>query len=392
MVNSISATGTLEPEEVVDVGAQVAGQVMSFGKDSNGQPVDWRSPVEPNMVLAQIDDTVYKADKDVAEAELAQAITSIQKGEADLAQATSKLTQAQHNWDRARTLGPSDALSQNDYDMYQADYESAKASVAIAQSEIAQAKNGVPLAQAELDKAKRNLDFCTISFARERCHPRSSREYWPDRRLEPEHTKLVFDRSGFIENADLGQRKRSRCFTGCARCARHFHMRCVPRSRLPRQGGQGAMERFYESERGALHRRIDVQNPDQILIPYATAKVQFEVGHATNSLIIPNMALRWVPQTELPDFTRCALSMEKKSTPPAETPADEKHHTGTVWVRDGDFVRPVDVQLGVTDRTDTAIECTGIKEGDQVVTGDVQIGGDTTTKNPFMPPMQKRGR
>jgi HlyD family secretion protein len=30
---SISATGTVEPEEVIDVGAQIAGQIMSFGKD-----------------------------------------------------------------------------------------------------------------------------------------------------------------------------------------------------------------------------------------------------------------------------------------------------------------------------------------------------------------------
>ncbi len=30
---TISATGTVEPEEVIDVGAQVAGRIMSFGKD-----------------------------------------------------------------------------------------------------------------------------------------------------------------------------------------------------------------------------------------------------------------------------------------------------------------------------------------------------------------------
>ena len=29
---TISATGTVEPEEVVDVGAQVAGRIVSFGK------------------------------------------------------------------------------------------------------------------------------------------------------------------------------------------------------------------------------------------------------------------------------------------------------------------------------------------------------------------------
>jgi len=45
----IGATGTVEPEEVVDVGAQVAGQLIEFGKDAADKPkqVDYGSPVEP---------------------------------------------------------------------------------------------------------------------------------------------------------------------------------------------------------------------------------------------------------------------------------------------------------------------------------------------------------
>jgi HlyD family secretion protein len=40
---TISATGTVEPEEVVDVGAQVAGKIVAFGKDKNGKGIDWRA-------------------------------------------------------------------------------------------------------------------------------------------------------------------------------------------------------------------------------------------------------------------------------------------------------------------------------------------------------------
>src|SRR3954465_7354022 len=58
LVATISATGTLEPEEVIDVGAQVAGLIQEFGTDANGKPIDYRSPVEPKMVLARIDDAV----------------------------------------------------------------------------------------------------------------------------------------------------------------------------------------------------------------------------------------------------------------------------------------------------------------------------------------------
>src|SRR6185437_282575 len=38
---SIGATGTLEPIEVVDVGAQVAGRISTFGTDTDGKIVDY---------------------------------------------------------------------------------------------------------------------------------------------------------------------------------------------------------------------------------------------------------------------------------------------------------------------------------------------------------------
>ena len=62
VIRSISATGTVEPEELVNVGAQVNGKIMSFGKDVDGNPVDFSSRVKTGMVLAQIDDVPYKAD------------------------------------------------------------------------------------------------------------------------------------------------------------------------------------------------------------------------------------------------------------------------------------------------------------------------------------------
>ena len=36
LVVTIAASGTLEPEEVVDVGAQISGRIVSFGKDIAG--------------------------------------------------------------------------------------------------------------------------------------------------------------------------------------------------------------------------------------------------------------------------------------------------------------------------------------------------------------------
>src|SRR5438874_2377144 len=54
LVATISATGTVEPEEVIDVGAQVAGQILSFGKDKNDKTIDYGSQVEEETILAKI--------------------------------------------------------------------------------------------------------------------------------------------------------------------------------------------------------------------------------------------------------------------------------------------------------------------------------------------------
>ena len=56
LVVTISASGTIEPVEVVDVGAQVAGRIISFGTDMDGKTIDYRSVVEEGAVLAKIDE------------------------------------------------------------------------------------------------------------------------------------------------------------------------------------------------------------------------------------------------------------------------------------------------------------------------------------------------
>jgi HlyD family secretion protein len=98
IVATIEATGTVEPEEVVDVGAQVAGQVVSFGKDRNGKPIDYGSVVEEGTVLAQIDDSLYAADLAQAGAQLAQARANLSSAEANVLQMQAKLVQASGDW------------------------------------------------------------------------------------------------------------------------------------------------------------------------------------------------------------------------------------------------------------------------------------------------------
>src|SRR6516162_6592028 len=61
LLATINATGTIEPEEVIDIGAQVAGKIEKFGPDPKDpkKTIDYRTEVEKDTVLAQIDPSLY---------------------------------------------------------------------------------------------------------------------------------------------------------------------------------------------------------------------------------------------------------------------------------------------------------------------------------------------
>ena len=162
LMATISATGTLEPEAAVDIGAQVAGVIIAFGKDKHGKDIDWGSVVDKGTVLARIDDSLYAAAVETAKAQLQQAKANKVSADANVLQMKAKLLQAQQDWGRAQKLGPSDALAQSAYDQYQANYEVAKANLAAAEAAVEQTKAAVAQAKASLDTAQINLGYCTI--------------------------------------------------------------------------------------------------------------------------------------------------------------------------------------------------------------------------------------
>lgn len=396
---TISSTGTLEPEEVIDVGAQVAGLVQSFGTDADGKPIDYRSRVKTDMVLANIDPSVYQTDVATADAELAQAYVSVTKGKADLSQAKAKQTQADRLWARAQKMGPSDALSQNDYEMYQADDETAHANVDVANAEIEQGNASVKGAQASLAKAKRNLDFCTIKSPVD--------GVIIDRRVNigqtvvsslnaPSLFLIAKDLSHMqiwvaVNEADIGRINPGTpvTFTCDAFPDRVFKAK-VGKVRWNATMTQNVV--MYTVE-------VETDNPNNMLLPYLSARVTFEVQRDRDVLYVPNAALRWYPvsasevvpeaRSSWKPVTEDAPAPESrgagspKHNKKAEKPSKERH--GTVWVKDGQFVKPVDVKLGVTDGTSTAIFADQISDKDEVVTGEAVQSSQDHNSNPFMP-------
>src|SRR5689334_635625 len=85
----VRASGTIEPQQVIDVNVQVEGRVVSFGedRDTKGKSIDYGSRVKEGQLLATIDDAVYRA-------RLEQEQASLQVAEAKLELAKVKLQSA----------------------------------------------------------------------------------------------------------------------------------------------------------------------------------------------------------------------------------------------------------------------------------------------------------
>jgi HlyD family secretion protein len=417
---SISATGTIEPEEVVDVGAQVAGMILGFGKDprdwthdatpSNvkayasillqNQPlaaavctsyfkvprhVNYGTPVEAGTILAQIDPSLYQAQVDQAEANL-------QKAKADLGRMQAMVVSAERDWNRAKNLSTSTGvISGLDYDTTRTTYETAKSSLAVGQAAVTQA-------EATLNQAKINLDFTTIRS--------KVKGVIVDRRVNIGQTvvssltapslfliakdlkKLQIWAS--VNEADIGQIHPGLPvrFTVDAHANDTFKG-TVNQIRLNATMTQNVVTYTVV---------VDTTNEDGRLLPYMTANLNFEVSTHTNVLRVPNAALRWRPQTPqvAPDVRDAYVqSLRRKDNNKGKGDSDQPSR-GTIWVADGEFVRPVRVHTGLNDGALT--EITKVDKGEVPEKAPVVIGlnrsgeGGGGSNNPFQPKLFGSGK
>jgi HlyD family secretion protein len=410
---SIGATGTLEPEEVIDVGAQVAGQILSFGKDADGKSVDYGSRVDPNMVLARIDDSLYKAAAAEANAQVQQAKAALQVTNANLEEAKAKLYQAQRDWDRAQKLGPSEALAQASFDSYRSAYETAQANVAVGEASILQAQATVAQTEAASQRAQRNLAYCTIKSP--------VKGVIIDRRVNTGQTVvaslnapslflLAKDLTRMqvwvaVNEADIGKIHPAQPVS--------FTVDAFPGQMFQGEVGKIRLNASMTQNVVTYTVEIIIDNSSGRLLPYLTANVQFELDRRINVLMVPNAALRWTPSIDqvLPE-SRDGLSAQitNSKAPGANSvpsgsdrgsqsgglqpraASDSDTSRGALWVLEGKYVRPAPVQVGPSDGSMTEVQGAGLTEGLEIVLGvQAKATAQADSTNPFAPKFPRGG-
>jgi HlyD family secretion protein len=383
LLATISATGTLEAEDIVDVGAQVAGLITGFGKDPQGHLIDYNSVVAEGTELAYIDKTSYEAALDQAEA-------ALDKSKADLLQLEAKAEQAEQEWKRAESLRPSKAIADTDYDTALANFKSAKANMAVGKATIQQNQAAVRMAQV-------NLNYTTIKSP--------VRGTIVDRRVNIGQTVVASLSApslfliakdlrrmqvwASVNEADIGQIKLGMPV--------RFTVDAYPSDTFHGKVSQVRMNATMTQNVVTYTVIVTTDNPDGKLLPYLTSNVQFELSQRSNVLLVPNAALRWKPQAS-------QISPANSKSVSSSVESADAPDRGHLWVTsDGGLVRPIEVLLGASDAAMTEISGSDVKEGMQVIASadetenaDDQEAGATAagekTTNPFLPKPPKGSR
>lgn len=350
VTQTVSANGTLNPVVLISVGTQVSGTVRKLY-------VDFNDKVKKGQALLELDDALVSATERQSAASVVNA------------QATLELAQA--NEVRMKSLLAQEYVSKQEYDQASQALKSARAQVALAK------------AQNERDRANLNftvirspVDGVVIDRVVDLGQTVAASFQTPTLiKIAQDLSEMRIDTSfaeADIGNIREGQKAR---FTVDAFPSRHF-IGEVQQIRLNPTNQQNVV---------TYNVRINVANPDEVLLPGMTAYVNIGVQKREGVLLVPNAALRFKP----------AEAADKKSengqkngptvasAPPAAPEGAPKGagkgkkrdgQSGTVYVLAGEEIKPVSVQLGITDNRMTEIVGGELKEGDRIVTGENSNG------------------
>lgn len=352
----VTATGTLQPVDQVDVGAEVSGRVVEV-------KVDFNSAVKKGDVLAQIDTTQLEARRVQTEAQLAAAKAGVKEAEAAMSDAQRRLS-------RVRDLAKSRNVSQQDLDTAQSTFDRAAASLEVAKAQVAIQEANLQVAVSDISKAviRAPIDGIVLYRSVEEGQTVAASFQTPvlfTLASDINKLELLAD----VDEADVGQVQegQSANFTVDAFPNRTFEaqirsMRNAPKKSETTASSQGVV--VYQGE-------LSVNNESGLLKPGMTATAEVTVKTVESALLVPNAALRFVPQS----VAMKEATAESNAADAAAANAPRDPSAGRVFVK-GDDGQPVErkVKIGVTDGVTTEILEGEIKEGDEVLT-DVERAG-----------------
>jgi HlyD family secretion protein len=322
----VTASGSLSALVSVDVGSQVSGKITHLYADFN-------SPVHKGQLVAEIDPTVYEAQ--------------MQQAQGDLASARADVTLKGQNLQRKKILVPLKAASQLDLDQ--------------ATAELAQAEATVTIKEAALHSAQANLGYCKITAPVDGIV--ISRKVDEGQTvIAAMSTPVLFtvaqditkmNITADISEADIGQVKLGQDV--------EFGVDAFPNEVFHGKVSQVRKSPTTTQNVVTYQTIIAVANPEQKLFPGMTADVSILVLERDKVLKVPNAALRYSP----PDNAKFSAAPPKQ--------LQRAQQLAYALQADNATLTPRIVRTGATDGVVTEI-LDGLSASDRVVTATAAAG------------------
>ena len=270
--DAVTATGTLQPKEFVDVGTQVSGQLKKLH-------VDIGEVVEAGQALAEIDPSVYQAKVDGDQAQLLN-----QK--AQLADRQAQLVLAKLQFTRQQNLERENATTDDQLQIAEATERSALAQVNSIKAQIQQTESTLRGDQANLGYTKIYAPIAgtVVSQTAKQGQTLNANQQAPIiMRIADLATMTV---QAQVSEADVPKLKVGMdvYFTTLGGDNRRFYGELRQISPTPNVVNNVVL---YDA-------LFDVENPDQMLMTQMTAQVFFVAASAKDAVLVPLAALRSV--------------------------------------------------------------------------------------------------
>lgn len=345
---SVTATGTIEPIVLVEVGTQVSGVISKIY-------VDYNSTVKKGEVLAEL-------DKMLLQSELSNASATLQSKQVEL-------VNQQRNYNRKKELWDKQAISKSDWEDAQMTYETAKLAVTSSQAAVLKAQTNLGYAT-----IYSTIDGVVISRAVEEGQTVAASFSTPTLfTIANDLTKMRVIAN--VDEADIGEVEVGQRVI--------FTVDAYPNDTFEGEVMQVRLEATTTSNVVTYEVVINAPNPDLKLKPGLTASVSIFTMEQNDVQLIPSKATRFNPDPEIlkgvKDLIISSIS---------ESSGQQQQY---VWVKSGNTITPKQVELGSTDGINIVVK-SGLNNDEEVVTGVSQVTKDsakaqssTGETSPFMP-------
>ena len=353
--NTVTATGTIQPLEQVEVGTQVSGEIDKIF-------VDYNSVVKKGQLLAELDKS--------------NLLENLRQAEASVRSAESELEYSKTSFERTKHLYEAKAATQIAYDE--------------SRNSLVKAETSLQNAVSNLDKAKVNLGYAEIYspidgvvLSREvEVGQTVAASYSTPTLFTIAHDLTQMKVEADVDEADIGQVQVGQKVT--------FSVDAYIDDVFYGEVQQIRLQPTTTNNVVTYTVIITAHNPDLKLLPGMTASVTIVTEEETG-LAIPTEALSFRPSEEFlsqqgykstrPDFN---------GQPPfdGEFPGFGGKEPEMVWVKIDGKMMPRPVKTGMSDGVYRIVE-QGLMQGDSVVLSANYVEKVTNAQkmgsNPFMP-------